>query len=91
MPFKSQKLEVRSRKLKNNFFITIVVTIAFYLLPFTLKAQCAMCRASLQGEEAQAQAEGINNGIVFLMIVPYVLVAAAGFAIYKIKYSKKKE
>ncbi len=55
----------------------------------TLHAQCAMCRAALQGEEAQAKAEGINNGIVFLMVIPYVLVAAAGYAIYKIKYSKK--
>ena len=86
MPIKSQKSKVKSQKFKIS---KILYTLIFILLPFFLEAQCAMCRASLQGEEAQAQAEGMNNGIVFLMIIPYVLVAAAGFAIYKIKYSKK--
>lgn len=52
-------------------------------------SQCAMCRAALESEESTAQAEGINNGIVFLMVLPYILVAIAGFAIYKIKYGKK--
>lgn len=48
-----------------------------------------MCRAALESEEGGAKAEAINDGIVYLMIIPYVLVAAAGYAIYKIKYSKK--
>lgn len=67
----------------------VLYTFAFLLLPFFVEAQCAMCRAALESEEGTAQAEGINDGIVYLMIVPYVLVAIAGFAIYKIKYGKK--
>lgn len=50
-----------------------------------------MCRAALESEEGGVKAEGINNGIVYLMVIPYILVAAAGFAIYRIKYSKKDE
>lgn len=84
---KNKKLKVESRKSK--VFKKMFLPFVFILLPFFVEAQCAMCRAALQGEEAQAQAEGINNGIVFLMIIPYVLVAAAGYAVYKIKYSKK--
>lgn len=48
-----------------------------------------MCRAVLESEESGAAAKGINDGIVYLMAVPYVLVAGTAFAIYK-KYSKKE-
>ncbi|MGJ8548811.1 hypothetical protein [Winogradskyella wichelsiae] len=50
-------------------------------------AQCAMCRAVLESGEDQSAAEGINDGIVFLMAVPYILVATIGFIIYR-KYNK---
>lgn len=89
MRIKSQKLEVRSWKLEVGYWKKFLLPIILFLLPIISQAQCAMCRAALQGEEATAKAEGINNGIVFLMVVPYVLVAAAGYAIYKIKYGKK--
>jgi len=46
-------------------------------------AQCAMCRAVLESEESQSSAEGINNGIVYLMAIPYILIAGIGFVIYK--------
>lgn len=84
---KSKKLKVESFKLKviNKLFLAF----SLCLLPFFTKAQCAMCRAALESEEGGAQAEAINDGIVYLMIIPYVLVAAAGYAIYKLKYSKK--
>ncbi|WMW77629.1 hypothetical protein RF683_09040 [Flavobacterium sp. 20NA77.7] len=50
-----------------------------------------MCRASLQNEANQTTAEGINNGIVYLMAIPYILVASAAYAVYKIRMTKKKE
>jgi hypothetical protein len=67
----------------------VVFTIAYCLLPIASEAQCAMCRAALASEEGGVKAEAINDGIVYLMVIPYVLVAAAAYAIYKIKYSKK--
>lgn len=45
-------------------------------------AQCAMCRAVLENEEGQTTAEGVNNGIMYLMSIPYLLVAGFGFIIY---------
>lgn len=50
-------------------------------------AQCAMCRAVLESDEDQSAAEGINDGIVFLMAVPYILVATIGYIIYR-KYNQ---
>ena len=46
-------------------------------------AQCAMCRAVLESEESQTAAEGINNGIIYLMAIPYILVAGVGYIIYR--------
>lgn len=44
--------------------------------------QCAMCRAVLESEDGQSSAEGVNNGIMYLMSIPYILVAGIGCIIY---------
>ncbi len=53
-------------------------------------AQCAMCRAVLESGEDQNAAEGINDGIMFLMAVPYILVAVLGYIIYR-KFNKPEK
>lgn len=53
-------------------------------------SQCAMCRAVLESEGNQSTAEGINDGIVYLMAVPYILVGAVFFAVYRTLVSRKK-
>ena len=80
-------------KVKSNNRLQVSVLFLFFTCFFLLeaKAQCAMCRASLQNEANQTTAEGINNGIVYLMAIPYVLVAVAAYAVYKIRMTKKKE
>lgn len=50
-------------------------------------AQCAMCRAVLESEESQSAAQGINDGIMYLMAIPYILVAGVGYFVYR-TYSK---
>ena len=47
-------------------------------------AQCSMCRAVLESEQGLQTAKGINDGIVYLMVIPYVLVALVSWRIYKI-------
>ncbi|NJX15239.1 hypothetical protein [Tamlana crocina] len=53
------------------------------LLFLETNAQCAMCRAVLESEESQTAAEGINDGIIYLMAIPYILVAGIAYAIYR--------
>lgn len=69
-----------------------IVFILFSLL-FFLKsnAQCAMCRAVLESEEGQSAAQGINDGIVYLMAIPYILVGGIGYIIYRQFFKKKTE
>ena len=50
-----------------------------------------MCRAALEGEGNQAKAEAVNDGIVYLMIIPYLLVAAIFLYIYKTGKNLKKK
>jgi hypothetical protein len=56
----------------------------FLMGSFDLEAQCSMCRAVLESEEGQQTAKGINNGIIYLMAIPYILVAAVGYSVFKI-------
>ena len=46
-------------------------------------AQCAMCRAVLESNGDNTVAEGINNGIVYLMAIPYILVGVIIFVVYR--------
>ncbi|MDD2987115.1 hypothetical protein [Flavobacterium sp.] len=52
-------------------------------------AQCAMCRAALESEDGGNKAEAINNGIVYLMAFPYIMVAIVFYVVYRMKYKKK--
>ena len=62
-----------------------------FLVPMIGQAQCAMCRAALQSSDNGAQAQAVNDGIVYLMIIPYVLVGVIGFVVYKSRQSSRKE
>ncbi len=52
-----------------------------------LFSQCAMCRAVLESQEDQSISAGLNDGIMYLMAIPYILVAVMGFILYK-KFKK---
>jgi len=63
----------------------------FFLLIFILlinveeiNSQCSMCRAVLESEEGQTTAKGINNGILYLMAIPYLLVGFIGWKVIQI-------
>lgn len=76
-------------KRENSFYAKGVFILLFLFSVLPSQAQCAMCRAALESDENTVQAEAVNDGIVFLMVMPYILVALVGFAIYKLKYAKK--
>ncbi len=58
------------------------------LMSVSADAQCAMCRAVLESEETQSTARGVNNGIKYLMVIPYLVVGTLGFVIYR---SRKRD
>ena len=67
--------------------------ICFLIAGFFLvkgSAQCAMCRAVLESEVGQSTAQGVNDGIMYLMVIPYLLVGSVGVLIYWNFFRDKK-
>ncbi len=62
---------------------TYIALFILFFVAIQVDAQCAMCRAVLESEEGQGAAEGINNGIIYLMMIPYVLIGGLGYFIYR--------
>ena len=82
---RTKKIEQRDCKIKVLFFFLFS-----FFFSLSTQAQCAMCRAALESEEGGVKAEAVNDGIVYLMAIPYILVGIIGYAIYKMRYGKKK-
>jgi len=57
-------------------WITLFFLILIIAIPQFSEAQCAMCKASVESSQGQANsvAGGINKGILYLMAVPYLLL-----------------
>ncbi|MCL7762259.1 hypothetical protein MPF19_02440 [Polaribacter sp. Z014] len=63
----------------------------FLLMVFASKlsfSQCAMCKAVVETGDV-SMAEGVNNGITYLMVFPYLLVGVLFFVIYRYKKQAK--
>lgn len=61
----------------------------FFLLVLLLAAdavvgQCVMCKAVAEDSAAEgAVGRGINQGILYIMAVPYILLGTLGYLVYK--------
>lgn len=65
------------------------------LLLFTLvmgidaEAQCSMCRAVVENNDANI-GEGLNNGIVYLMAIPYALLISVGIVLFRKQFKDRQ-
>lgn len=71
-----------------SYRIAGVFLLILLFIPGFAEAQCAMCRAVLESEADQSTAEGINDGILYLMIFPYLLIGGVGYFIYRSRKNK---
>lgn len=69
---------------------TLLLFLGLLLVPELAEAQCSMCRAVLESEADQSTAKGINDGILYLMIFPYLLIGGVGYFIYRSRKNKRK-
>ena len=63
----------------------LIFTLAM-IVSFATQAQCAMCRASLENNLANGDLEvgaGINSGIMYLFITPYLALGVVAYFWYK--------
>ena len=85
---RSQRLEVRSERRNSNSIRTLFFIFCSLFFSLSTNAQCAMCRAALESEGNAVKAQAVNDGIVYLMVVPYVLVGGIGYYIYRMRKKK---
>lgn len=69
-------------------FLGVVVSSVLFIS--SVQAQCAMCSLTAQAatENGNRQGFGLNDGILFLLFMPYLAVIVIGVIWYK-KYRKK--
>ena len=84
------KVPLKTNKNKHNMISKKVVLSVLLFMFYSLNtaAQCAMCRAVLETEDGGNTAEAVNDGIVYLMAFPYILVAIVGYVVYKSRLKK---
>ncbi|MEN3038067.1 MAG: hypothetical protein ABDI07_02760 [Candidatus Kryptonium sp.] len=71
-------------------FITIIL-INFILSFGYVYSQCAMCKQNVtSSDEGMKLASGLNDGIIYLLVVPYLIFAGFAIAIYVSSKRKKK-
>ncbi|MEO0310670.1 MAG: hypothetical protein RIQ89_327 [Bacteroidota bacterium] len=75
--------------MKKSFLTMIAVLhLAVLFTPQDSHAQCAMCRSVAESNVKNKQNKvgtGLNNGILYLMAVPYAMGAVAAYYLYKNK------
>ena len=72
--------------MKNLIFRALLLfTLCFSTTISTSEAQCAMCKATLESksEEGRNVGKGINTGILYLMVVPYLSFGVLAYMWYR--------
>jgi hypothetical protein len=80
--------------LKSNFRMKKVIFIfVFCVSQIVAFAQCSMCKANAESSmhQGSSAAAGLNQGISYLILVPYLAAAAVGLAFfYHYKKNQRK-
>ena len=69
----------------------IIILIALLLINFDLMAQCSMCKAVVEAniESGSTHGLGLNQGILYLMAMPYFAMVLFGLFYYFQKQKKQ--
>ncbi|KQX12114.1 hypothetical protein [Flavobacterium sp. Root420] len=91
------RIQNKENRIENRRRVRDLISTKYFYVLFSMffslaaNAQCAMCRAALAGDSNTKKAEAVNDGIVYLMVIPYLLVGIIGVLIYRMYQSKKKK
>jgi hypothetical protein len=60
----------------------IVLIVVFLAMLVDTQAQCSMCRAVVENN-ADNLGKGLNNGILYLMGFPYIIMVVVGVILFR--------
>lgn len=69
--------------MKTKTVLLLTGVFALMLLPELVNAQCAMCSAANESAMGEGGGIGLNEGIVYLMGIPYLLLAILGGVFFR--------
>lgn len=73
--------------MKKAGYITLVLLVLGMVLPEIADAQCSMCRAVTNSnqhtDDAFTIGNGLNNAIIYLMLMPYTIAVLFFYAFYR--------
>jgi hypothetical protein len=64
----------------------LIILVILLLMTELTQAQCAMCRTQLENNVSNGNpgiAAGINTGILYLLVMPYLAIATLAYFWYK--------
>lgn len=79
---------------KAYIILPILLLVLFIGFNIDAEAQCAMCRAQLETADkagADAKNTGINSGILYLMLCPYLLIAFIAYIWHRSSEKNKQQ
>jgi hypothetical protein len=73
-------------------FKIAVLFVMSFLISLGASAQCAMCRASVENNVSNGETSigsGLNSGILYLVVMPYLMAGIIGYLWYRASKRKK--
>lgn len=78
------------KKIKSLFLVLILLAVN----SIDALAQCAMCRATIENNVSNGDVgigAGLNFGILYLFVMPYLLIGVIGYLWYKNSKANEKK
>ena len=72
--------------MKTKYIFLALFILCFLLISTDVEAQCAMCRSSVESNITNQSSKiglGLNKGILYLLSLPYLLIASLGYLWYR--------
>lgn len=73
-----------------NKYLPFILLLGLFCLPLLAEAQCPMCRMTAESNLANGgqEGEGLNNGILYMLATPYLLIGVIGYVWWR---NRKKD
>jgi hypothetical protein len=68
--------------MKKTLLIILFILPILLISQFTVEAQCSLCTKTAQ-QMGEKPAQGLNSGILYLMMMPFAIVGFIGFRWWK--------
>ena len=80
-------------KLLKTLSVVAIIFALQIMVPVKVEAQCPMCRMSAESnlKNGGTAGKGLNNGILYMLATPYLIVGVLGFIWWKNRRKEEEE